>query len=114
MRPTLAVAGCARHSRRKPMSTKRTSLFLILLLALTVLACGVTQAAQPTATPIPPTPVPPTPTADLSIGIKPPVKVEGAELLIVLATNDKSLYDAGPFSVQTDPGQTVLHVEGKV
>ena len=91
------------------MKTNRTMILLVFVLGLTILSCKTLLPGTPTTAPIQPTP-----TSGSIKGIESPITVNGAELLIVLVTNDTTLYDSGPFSVQTQPGQTVLHIEAKI
>lgn len=87
-----------------------------IILVITVMflsACGGQSAVTPTAEETEAAPAA-TPTSSPVAGIETPIKIAGAELKITLATTDSTAYDSGPFSVQTDPGTKLIHIEAAV
>ncbi|MHC1781445.1 MAG: hypothetical protein AB9891_01560 [Anaerolineaceae bacterium] len=86
------------------------SCLIVMLLFIT--GCAGQTAAAPTA--LPTAPATAAPTAVPFVDITKPVKVDGAELKFVLATDDTSLYDSGPFTVQHADDVTVLHVAAEI
>jgi hypothetical protein len=98
------------------MNAKRIAMMITICFFLTVSlslsGCGPGQMFGPTMTPTPTQT--PAPTQIPTVDIKSPVTVGSAQLLIVMATNDTTLYDTGPFAIQHAPDVTILHVEGKI
>lgn len=91
----------------------RIRIVVIIMALCTLLAISgcafFGQLLSPAFTPTPAS----TPTPTAIAGIQTPITVDGAGLLIVMATNDPALYESGAFAIQTQPGETVLHVEAQ-
>lgn len=91
-----------RKQQVKPVAVR---LIVVIWMSLALMSCGSGQVAEPAQAPG---------SQDLVLDAKSPLAVEGAELLIVLATNDTRLYDSGPFVIQHAADVTILHVEGRL
>ncbi|MHC1781444.1 MAG: hypothetical protein AB9891_01555 [Anaerolineaceae bacterium] len=95
------------------ISIRSSHWFFAFILVITLLTgCAGQTPAAPTALPTAPATATPTPVP--YVDISKPVKVDGAELKFIQATDDTSLYDSGPFAVQHADDVTVLHVEAEI
>jgi hypothetical protein len=85
---------------------------LLIVTIVSMTGCG--SQASPTPTVTPTAALTATPTPEPYLDPAGPITVDGAKLSIVLATDDTSLYDSGPFAVQHEPDVIILHVEAKI